>query len=363
MIKVLHIDTETGFRGGERQVQMLVEGSESRGVETVTVGPEDSKLLAALEQSGFATECYRSDRLGVYSPFLIQRIQKIAAKRRPQVVHAHTGKAHSFSVNAFLGKLPIVVTRRVDFPVKTNWFSRRKYQAKRVRFIAISTAIAEVLRAGGVSGSRITKVPSGVDLNRVSGGEGSALRAEWLGKDKGPLIGFVGALVDHKAPWILAEAAPLIRKELPGARVVLIGDGEERPRLERLAAANPNAIKIVGWRTDIADCYAALDLFVMPSKLEGLCTALIDALAVGVPAIASHAGGMPDVVIDGKTGLLVPPERPEALSDAVVRLWNSPELRERFVTEGRKHVENCFTQDAMVEGTLRVYNDLLNTIS
>lgn len=355
-LRILHLDTERGFRGGERQVQLLAEGLRRRGHESLIAGPGGSELCAVLATDGFSVALWPRPRLlGMRSPLLARWLRARAAEFRADLVHAHTGNAHTAAVAAFAGRLPIVVTRRVDFAVKGNLLSRRKYLAPGQQYLAISSGVRDALLAGGVPPARIALVPSGVEASRVLGGSGAALRAEWLGPDKGPLVGFVGALVDHKAPWILAQAAPLLRRRLPGARVVFVGEGECRPRLEALRVACPEAIVLAGWRRDVADCYAAFDLFAMPSKLEGLCTALVDALVAGVPAVASRAGGIPDVVRDGETGVLVPPEDPQALADALAGLWSDEARRLRFIEAGRRHAAEHFTADAMVEGTLRGY--------
>lgn len=357
-MRILHLNTESGFRGGERQVQLLALGLRERAHEQHFFALAEAPFVRRMAADGFAVTGYRKPwLLGPRSPLLTRRLQALAAEFRPDIVHAHTGNAHTLAVQAFLGKLPVVTTRRVDFAVKPG--SRAKYAAPGQHFIAISTAIRDVLVAGGVPPDSVHLVPSGIDTGRVTGGNRETLRSAWLGAQQGPLVGFVGALVDHKAPWILAEAASTIRRRLPGARVVMVGEGPLRPRLEQIAAADPAALLLTGHRDDIADCYAAFDLFVMPSKLEGLCTALIDALAAGVPAIASRAGGIPDVVEDGVTGRLVPPLEAGALADAVVALWSDEAARRRFAENGRRAVETRFTAAAMVAGTEQVYRTIL----
>jgi glycosyltransferase involved in cell wall biosynthesis len=359
-MKILHLNTETGFRGGERQVQLLVEGLHQRHHHQLVIGRSEGQLLSVLAEKSIPVQGYEKPKLlGVHSPRLIAQVRSWATEFQPDIIHAHTGNAHTLAVNAFLDRYPVLTTRRVDFAIKTNYFSKRKYTRPGQHFIAISTGVKNVLLEGGVPENRIDIVFSGVNTDRVTGGDGKALRQLWLGEyHEGPLIGFVGALVDHKAPWILAQAAPLIKQVLPNAKVVFVGDGEERARIEAISSQHPNALHLAGWRDDIADCLDAFDLFVMPSKLEGLCTSLVDALAAGVPSIASRAGGMPDVVCDGKTGVLVPPLDAKALAEAVVRLWQSPALRKQYIAQGLEHVQANFTADAMVEGTEKVYESV-----
>lgn len=358
-MRILHVHTEKGFRGGERQVELLVRGLAARGHAVRVACREDGELYERLAGDGLAVGYRKPRLLGVRSPWLASWLRAVAADFRADLAHAHTGNAHTWAVRALLGHMPLVTTRRVDFAIGGNRWSRRKYTAVGQHFIAISGGVRDVLLAGGVPRERIDVVFSGIDPSRVTGGDGSAIRARLLAGGGGPLIGFVGALVDHKAPWVLAEAAGLVRREVPGARVVFVGEGEARPRIEAAAAPHREAVVLEGWRDNVADYYAAFDLFVMPSKLEGLCTALVDALAAGVPAIASDAGGIPDVVVAGETGELVPPEDAVALGRAIVDLWRDPERRARHATAGRERVARLFTAEAMVRGNEAVYTKIL----
>ncbi len=363
-MRVLQLNTETGFRGGERQVALLMRGLRERGHEQILVARKGSELAEAMKAEGFTVRTFQPPGfLGIRGPLLSRWVRQTADEFEADLVHAHTGNSHTLAVAGFSQRLPMVTTRRVDFPVGQNWLSRRKYLAPGQHYIAISQGVADVLMEGGIAREHITIVHSGIEPERVQGGDGTALRREWLGEDCGPLIGFVGSLVDHKAPWVLADAAPLIREQLPGARVVFVGDGEMRARLEEIRESNPEAIHLAGHRDDIADCYAAFDLFAMPSKLEGLCTALIDALAAGVPAVATRTGGIPDVIQHGVTGDLVPPLDAESLAEALVSLWNDPKCREMYRDIGLARAEDRFTAKAMVEGTERVYTEILEGLS
>lgn len=359
-LRILHIDTERGFRGGERQVSLLTAGLRELGHEQLVIGPEGSALTAHLTAEGFRVANWKRPWfLGARSPVLKAWLRKTAAEFDADIVHAHTGNGHTAAVHAFLGDRPLVTTRRVDFAIQDNPLSKAKYTRPGQHYIAISGAVRDVLVAGGVNPDVIDLVYSGIDTSRVQDGDGAALREKWLEGLEGPVIGYIGAFADHKAPWVLAHAANHIRKDLPGARVVFVGDGEFRPLLEEISADNPGGIHLAGWRDDVADCLAAFDLFVMPSKLEGLCTSLIDALAAGVPCISTRAGGIPEVIVDGQTGTLVPPNDEEALARAIVEIWGNGELRELYIRNGMEHVRKNFTADSMVQGTFAVYQKVL----
>jgi glycosyltransferase involved in cell wall biosynthesis len=357
-MRVLHIDTEKGFRGGERQVLLLMEGLRARGVEQALLARRGEELGRLARDAGHEVH-----------PFAMASVQGLRARHFVgrlidthgyTLLHAHTGNAHTLAWAAGRGRVPVVVTRRVDFAVKSNPLSRRKYLSPAVHFIAISTGVADVLRAGGVAPERIAIVPSGVDAKRWRGATGRArVRQEWGVTGTGPVIGMVGSYVDHKDPLNLVEAAALLLREsdMGEARVVLVGEGELRRDLERAIAGHGlgGRVLLTGWREDVGDCLAGFDLFVMPSKLEGLCTSLLDALAVGLPCVGTRTGGIPDVLVDGVTGVLVPPQDPEALAGALGRVWRDGELRGRLAAAGPGWVEERFSVEAMVEGTLGVY--------
>jgi glycosyltransferase involved in cell wall biosynthesis len=358
-LRILHVDSEMGFRGGQRQVELLMLGLRGHGHESTLVSPEGSRLAQTMEAHGFPVVGYRKPAVvGVHSPFLQHWLRRLAVDQKVDLVHAHSGNAHTLAVGAFLGNKPLISTRRVDFPIKTNFFSRRKYAASGQHFIAISNAIREILQSSGVNPDAISVVHSGVEVERVQGGAGARLREEWLGPEPGPLIGFVGALVDHKAPWLLAEALPAIRARHPGARVVFVGEGDARPRIEAVGAPG---VVFAGWRKDVADCYAAFDLFVMPSRLEGLCTSLIDALAAGVPSVGSNVGGIPDVIEHEVSGLLFPSGDAAALARSCCRVLEDRDLARNLVAQGRLRVQQRFTSVAMVKGTMAVYDLLLSS--
>jgi glycosyltransferase involved in cell wall biosynthesis len=213
----------------------------------------------------------------------------------------------------------------------------------------------------GIPASKIQVVHSGIDLARFDGAKPHDYAAEF-GVPKGaPIVVDVAAFGWHKAQEMLVRATPKILAAHPEARVVFVGDGELLPRIrdeaERLGVGG--RIIFTGFRTDVPSLVAGADVFVMCSVLEGLCTSLLDALALSRPAVGSAVGGIPEVLIDGVTGLLVPPRDPDALAAAVVRVLGDRALAARLGAAGRRHVEDKFTVDAMVEGNLAVYRGLL----
>jgi len=179
--------------------------------------------------------------------------------------------------------------------------------------------------------------------------------------DGSPLLGNVAALVGHKDHATLLEAMPLVLRELPGVRLVIAGEGELRPVLEaRIEALRlGDSVRLLGYRNDVPRLLRALDAFVLSSCEEGLGTSVLDAMACGVPVVATAAGGIPEMVRDGETGLLAPPRDPAALARAIVRILREQVLAQALSRNAAALVRERFTVDRMVEGNLAVYRRVL----
>jgi glycosyltransferase involved in cell wall biosynthesis len=144
---------------------------------------------------------------------------------------------------------------------------------------------------------------------------------------------------------------------MPDARFIIAGEGELKPALERQIKDHhlEKHVLLAGFRPDVLSLHKAFDIFAMSSVTEGLGTSLLDAMAAGKPIVATRTGGIPEVVADGETGLLVPPRDEEALADAIVRLLKDPDLRREMGEAGRVRARNLFSLERMVQNTLNVY--------
>jgi glycosyltransferase involved in cell wall biosynthesis len=287
-----------------------------------------------------------------------------AEARRAGATHLHLHSAHAQTLGLLASRLgapgAVVVTRRVDFVPRRHVFNRWKYGGGVSLFVAISTAIRDILLAFGVPPERLRLVPSGVDFAPAPEGAGAAVRRE-LGVAQGQLlVGNVGALVDHKGQRYLVEAAALVLRERPDARFAIVGEGELEADLKARAKALGlgGRLLFTGFRRDVPAILDALDLFVMSSHLEGLGTIVLDALAAGKPVVGTRAGGIPEIIEHGSHGLLVPPRNPAALAAAILRVLADPALAARLASQGRARALEGFSADAMVAGNLAVYREL-----
>jgi glycosyltransferase involved in cell wall biosynthesis len=184
-------------------------------------------------------------------------------------------------------------------------------------------------------------VPLGIDLERFTAARPALEKSR-------PLVGNVARLAPQKDHRTLLEAARLV----PEAEFVLVGDGELRDELER--SAGPNA-RLLGERADVPELLASFDVFAFPSLFEGLCLAVIEAQAAGVPVVATPVGGIRETVVDGETGVLVPTRDPEALATAIRRLLEDRPAAAGMAEEAKRRVRERFSVERMVEETLRLY--------
>jgi glycosyltransferase involved in cell wall biosynthesis len=293
------------------------------------------------------------------------RISRLIGREQFDIVHMHTAHAHTLGCLActFNRKPLCIVSRRVDFPISRKPFglAALKYRWRVDHYIAISQAVKDVLVAGGVNEDMVSIVHSGVQLRTVTGSRDELRHALGIALEE-KLVGTVGALVDHKGHRFLIEATPLVLQKAPLTRFIIVGDGELMSPLRSLASKLNvnNAIMFAGFQPEVDKYMAAFDLFVAPSHMEGLNTSILDAMMLGRPVIGTTAGGIPEIIEHGKTGLLVPPKDPAALAEAIVALVTDLSKAENLARAGHERVQERFTADRMVEGTIAIYKNLLS---
>lgn len=354
----LHIDTERSWRGGQRQVLLTVMGLRQRGHRAALIAHPDGELAKRASEGHDLIRLAPRAEVDLHAGWKVSRVIKML---QPAVIHAHdphavalASLARSFSTSR-TGPL-LIASRRVAFHLKAHAFSRWKYHQVDC-FIAASDAIRQTLIGDGIEPNRVVTVHEGIDVDRVQGEPAANVHAEFWLPTHAPLIGAVGALTQEKGHRHLIEAASLVVRDVPDARFVILGEGVERPGLERLIKELhlDKHVVLPGFRSDILAFIRAFDLLVMPSLSEGLGTSLLDAMASSKAMVASKTGGIPEVVVHGETGLLVPPRDHHALAEAIVQLLKDQHLRERMGQAGLERVKRVFSADRMVEQTLGVY--------
>jgi glycosyltransferase involved in cell wall biosynthesis len=283
-------------------------------------------------------------------------------------VHAHDAHATAMAALAIpmagsATRPPaLVVSRRVDFHLRRHSFSRWKHRQVDC-FIAASDAIRHMLVADGVAPDRTVTVHEGIDIDLVRAAPAVNVHELYFLPHRAPLVGNVAALVPHKGQRHLIEAARLVVRELPDARFVIFGEGELREQLERQVHdySLDKHVLLPGFRTDVLGCIKGFDLFAMSSVTEGLGTSLLDAMACSRAIVATRAGGIPEIVEDGRGGVLVETRDHATMARAILRLLRDDDLRRRMGEAGLARVSERFTVERMVAETAAVYERVAGT--
>ncbi len=354
---ILHLSTASTWRGGEQQALYLVAGLQARGIDNLVVTQPEAPLAERVRTTGARVIELRCR--GEWDLLARWKLARLMKREAAVLLHAHD--AHGATVGGAAARRagrPAVCTRRVDFEVR----SVKKY-ARLDRVICISEAIRTVCRDAGVPEDRLRLVPSGIDLARIREGpeETAAVRQEFAPDKKKPLLLLnVASLTDHKGQRYLLEAMPAVLARLPQTQLVIVGTGELEGPLRHQAnlLAIDEDVTFAGFREDVPTLLKACDLFVMASHLEGLCTSVMDAMAAGKAVVATAAGGLPELVEDGRTGLVVPVRDPDALAAGLLDLLTDRKKRERFAKAAGEVAAKRFDKERMIDGTLAVYREL-----
>jgi glycosyltransferase involved in cell wall biosynthesis len=314
--------------GAGRFVADAVEHVRERGVAVEVVGPEQFRGYGLTYGHGVLGNLRRRPWLALFVPALLASFVRAARRADGDLLHAHW--LPSGWVAAKTGRPYVVQVWGTDVELarRAPWLARRVLQRARL-VIAASNALAESARALGASNVKV--IPSGVDLPRAIGEEASP-----------PEVLYAGRLSPEKGVEDLVSAAA-------GMKLVLAGDGPLRPRV-------PGALGFVP-HDELQQLYARAAVVACPSRREGFGVACLEAMAHGRPVVATSVGGLRDLVVEGETGLVVPPGDPSALRAALERLLADPDLRRSLGAAGRRRARESFSWPAVTDATLDAYAD------
>lgn len=349
-LRVLHVDSAREWRGGQNQARLLArELAGADGVEQAMLARRGSRLSREARALGLET-VEVPWRAGL-DPRAVAGIARRVRGR--DLVHAHSSHALQAAVLALAASgapAGLVAARRLDYRLSSPSVWRRADLV-----LAVSTAVARVLEDCGLEPGRVRVVHDGVDPAELRPPLEGRLRSAAGAGPGETLVGAVGALVGHKDHRTLVRAAARLAAERPDVRFVVAGEGPLRDELEAEVRERglEGRIALPGHVENVARSLGDLDLFVMPSREEGLGTAALEAMAAGVPTVVTRAGGLADVAGDALPS--VPPEDPVALAEAVGRLLDDPEALRATASAGRRRVEERFTAARMTEKTLAAY--------
>jgi len=295
---------------------------------------------------------------------IVWELHRLFRRERPDVVHTHGwGTLLEGMVAARLAGVPSVVHgEHGTLQVKPHqrWLQRRAWSSAN-RVLSVSSRLADRMATEmKVSVERITTIRNGVDLSRFNPSDRAAARTALDLPNDALVLGTVGRLVPVKDHATLLEAVALLKRDGLETTVVISGDGPLRESICARAEALgiQDQVRLMGHRTDVEVVMAALDIFVLSSASEGLSNTILEAMATGLPVVATRVGGADELVCDGETGILVAPGSPEKMATALVTLLTDEPRRRAMGIAGRHRVEAEFALRTMVGRYEALYMDL-----
>jgi glycosyltransferase involved in cell wall biosynthesis len=360
-MKILHVETGRHLYGGPQQVIYLMNALRDRGHESILVCPPGSGIDKAARMDGIQVHnLFCAGDLDL--PFayrLTQFIQTLA----PDLVHCHSRRGADVlgGLAASFADVPALVSRRVDNAEMRLMAALRYRPFKKI--IAISETIARVLVEHDVAADRIEVIRSAVDTERLSrNADCQGVRAEFGVPAEACVVAAAGQLIPRKGHRFLLQAIANLRHKHPQVRLIIFGEGYLNNQLRAQAASLGlgDIVQFAGFRDDLDDFMGCIDIFAHPALAEGLGVAALKASAAGVPVVGFDAGGLPEAILDGETGYLVPPEDVDALQCAIESLVVNPSLREKFGATGQERMQKDFSIVTMADQHIALYESVLN---
>lgn len=358
MIPLL-VDLEPEWRGGQNQFLLLLKGLYERGHAAELLASHGSVLGHRAAKAGI---CVHYVTRGALRLPARGKIRELLSDGRIELVHAN--ESHALTA-AWLARahrsLPLIFSRRVGFPLRRSKLARARYLASDF-IIANSQWVAERAAASGAPKEKLRVVYEGVPIPLLPTAESRKLaRERWGISPDQVLLGCVGVLSPDKGQeWVIRALAQL-QSAFPACRLLLAGDGPDRGRLESVAreAGVLNNVIFAGFVKEMESVYQALDTFVFPALFEGLGTSLLAAMSHAIPSITYFGCALGEIVESGVSGMQVAPKDPGKIAETIAGLLHDPSRSDQVGRAGRKRIEEKFSADAMVEGTLRVYREAL----
>ena len=361
-IIVVHIDTDLGWRGGQQQAFYLHTELLNRNIKSHFICKKNSMFEKKfLEKNIFFRSYSFFGKLDIISAL---KVASYCKKINANIIHAHSSRALSTAllIKHIYPKAKLVASRRVDFKIGANVFSKGKYLSKKLdKIICISENIKKVMLACGISEEKLEVAVSGVDTDKY---KNIIVELDFKQKNNLPenkiIIGTVAALADHKDYPTLMKAAKIILGKRKDVFFCSLGDGRLKEDLLKLSESLgiDENFKFYGHRDDVGKFLKIFDIFVLSSKMEGLGTSIIYAMALGLPIVASNAGGIPEIIKHEKNGLLFEKQNAEMLAEEIMRLLNDNDLRKRLSRQALIDSEN-FSFKKMTDENLRIYTKVL----
>jgi Glycosyltransferase len=373
---LLYVFDNIEFGGGERVFAQIINRLSGKKYKIMVACLPTGEFIEKIEGSG--AQIKSVDMRNRFNPGVIWQLSSLIKREGVDIVHSQGARADFFArVAAKLAGAPVVVST-VPMPVEGfdvspirkliytvfNRFSERFVD----RFMVVSDALEKMMiETHRIEPQRVVKIYNGIEEDEYCMADkeivnrSSYFRKEFGLEDDIPIVGVIGRLVWQKGFEYFIEAIPEVLKKFKEARFLLVGEGELKDALAAKCKRLKLGDKIIftGFRSDIKDILASIDVFVMPSLLEGLPMILLETMAMAKPIVATEIDGIKEILYNGEAGLLVPPKDPKALSDAIIDMLIHRDKAYQMGMAARKIVEGRFGVDVMVQKVEDVYEELL----
>lgn len=360
-MRILHLVSERSWRGGEQQAAYLIETCLQQQVEC---------FVACRKNSAFAEYCAEKNVPFIALPFHGQfdiytayKIKQYCQTQKIDLIHLHTANAHGLGVvSHLLGNIvPMVLSRRVIFPIQRKFFSKFKYNFKGIeKIICASEAIKYTVIDGIENPSKCITIYDGIDTKKFDLPITNYLHKKYNIPLGTKLIGNISALDVNKGLYTYIDTAEIILKTMKNVKFFIIGEGPLKIKLQAYINRKNLSQQIIltGFIKNIPMILQELDVFALTTRAEGLGTSMLDAMACGVPVVATNTGGVPEVVLNDITGLLAPVDDAKKISQQILRLLNDPPLRAKLTHNAKNHLFKYFTKDEMGSATIDIYHHI-----
>jgi len=354
-LRILHICSSLAWGGGEMSAINLAKNFQKRGHDILFALHPYGRMIKDLEPAGVTTIPVKLHRN--FDPVSVYLLVKIMRSRKIDIIHVHLSRdlVHVYWALKFVSqKPPVILHKQVSSKVtKTDFFHRQIYSQVTKIFVLSNFLKENILETCPVRDDEVTVIPGGIDLHKydVPTGIRDKIRREWNILPSAVVFGTIGRIDRGKGYLELIQAfSELVKNEID-TRLIIVGEptagetefaGELNGLISELNLTG--YVQFTGFRSDVAEILSAIDIFVLASYGEAFGYVLLEASASGLPIIATNAGGVPDIVVNGKTGLLIPPHDAESLRNAMRVLASDQTMRVNLGLEGRKIVEKNFVE-------------------
>ncbi len=371
---VLHILKGLGLAGAENHLMILLSGLREQGIDArllLWVTPEKNAddVMAEAQQRGIPIE--RWVMPSAFAPRFFLKLMRYLRQQKPDIVHTHLVHAETYAIPAakLAGVRHVVNSSHNDDPFRYHpLFKIRGRILWRMtrQGIAISEAIRKFLiEIEGAKNNQVQTIYYGLNRTSPPATLSASKEGEFIARlrssENAQIVGAVCRLVPQKGVAYALEAMAKLMPQYPNLHYILVGEGGLRAELEQYAETLGIAERVhfLGWRTDVPELMAQFDIFLAPSLWEGFGLVFLEAMAQSVPVVASRVSAIPEVVLDGETGVLVPPKDSTEIASAIQKLLDAPELAKKMGMAGRLRLETHFSPQRMIDQTIALYREVM----